>query len=210
MSDVVGLVLAAGAARRMGRPKQILPLGGRPLLQHVLDAAAGSGLGEIVLVVGHEADAVAAAVRLPARARIVRNPDHAEGQSTSLRSGIAAASSDAAGAAVLLGDQPGVGSEVIDRVLAAFAESGRPAARPVWCDPEGQARPGHPVVLGRVLWPAIAELRGDRGARALFERHPEWVCEVAVAGPPPEDVDDDEDYRRARARFGAGGASTGG
>lgn len=210
MSAVVGVVLAAGSARRMGRPKQLLPLGDRPLLQHVVDAAAASALREVVIVLGHEADAVEAVLRLPARARVVRNPDHAEGQSTSLCRGLAAAPADAVAAAVLLGDQPGIGRAVIDAVLAGFAAAGTPAVRPVWRDADGRARPGHPVVLGRALWPAVAELRGDRGARALFERHPEWVSEVAMAGAPPADVDDDEDYRRACDALAMGTATTGG
>jgi len=210
MSTVVGLVLAAGAARRMGRPKQLLPLGGRALLQHVVDAAAASALGDVVIVLGHEADAIEAALRLPARARVVRNPDHAEGQSTSLRHGLAAAPADATAAAVLLGDQPGIGPAVIDAVLAGFATAGTAAVRPVWRGADGRAHPGHPVVLGRALWPAVAELRGDRGARALFERHPEWVTPVAMAGEPPADVDDDEDYRRACEAFDTDTATTGG
>lgn len=205
MKAVAGLVLAAGASRRMGRPKQLLPLAGRPLLQHVLDAAAGSRLGEIVVVLGHEAEAVAAAVRLPARARVVRNPEYAEGQSTSLRRGLVATAEDAVAVAVLLGDQPEITSDVIDAVVAAFEEGGARAARPVWRDAEGRARPGHPVVLGRELWPTLMELDGDRGARELFAGQPQWLREVAMAGVPPADVDDDEDYRRARDAFAAAG-----
>jgi molybdenum cofactor cytidylyltransferase len=210
MSPTVGIVLAAGRATRMGRPKQLLPLAGRPLLQHVLDAAAGAALGEILLVLGYEADAVAAAVRLPVRARIVRNPAYGDGQSTSLACGLAAAPRDAAAAAVVLGDQPGVTSAMIDAVVADFAAGGARAVRAVWRTADGRMHPGHPVVLGRAAWPALATLRGDHGARALFDAHPEWVRPVAMTGMPPADVDDDEDYRRACDAFAATSAGTGG
>lgn len=205
MSGVVGLVLAAGASRRMGRPKQLLPLAGRPLLQHVLDAAGGARLDEILVVLGHEADAIAAAVRLPVRARVVRNPAWGEGQSASLRRGLAAVPGDAVAVAVLLGDQPGITSALIDAVVAAFTEGAVRAARPVWRDADGSARPGHPVVLGRELWPALLRLDGDRGARTLLDGRPDWLREIAMTGTPPADVDDDEDYRRACDAYAAGG-----
>ena len=196
MTAVAGVVLAAGGSRRMGHPKQLLPLGGRPLLQHALDAAAASGLGEIVLVLGHEAEAIRRAVALPARARVVVNSAWADGQGGSLARGLAAIGRDAPAAAVLLGDQPDVDADLIDRVVAAFRGDRDTALRPVWRDSNGAAHPGHPVVLARRSWAEIATLDGDRGARELFRRHPDWVRELPLAGTPPSDIDDAADYRR--------------
>lgn len=205
---LVGIILAAGASRRMGEPKQLLPLAGRPLLQHVVDAAAGSVLDEIVLVLGHAADAIRAAVVLPARGRVVVNPAHAEGQSTSLACGLGAVTSAAEAAVVLVGDQPGVTSVLIDRVVGVFFAGEAAAVRPVWRDAADVLTPGHPVVLARRLWAEAARLDGDQGARSLFATHPEWLREVEIAGDPPCDVDDLEDYRRVLDAAGA--ASTGG
>ena len=199
MTRIAALVLAAGASRRMGSMKLLLPLAGRPLLQHVLDAVAGAALDGIVLVVGAQAAAIEAAVLLPAHCRVVRNPAPEAGQSRSLACGLAALGGDVDAALVLLGDQPGVTSELIERVAAEFRTGATPAVRPVWRDERGAAVPGHPVALARSLWSEVTRLEGDEGARALWRAHPEWMHEVELPGPPLRDVDDRDDYRRAVA-----------
>ncbi len=200
-----GVLLAAGASTRMGRPKLLLELGGRPLLQHAIDAAAASCLDEIIVVLGADAEAIEAAVRLPdSRAcRFVQNPEFPRGQSGSLRIGLAAADPRADAAAVLLGDQPGVGAELIDRVARAFREARAPMARPVYSAADARRLPGHPVFLARRIWPDVKKLRGDRGARALLSAHREWLMEVPVEGEPPPDVDTWEDYQLASVQSAA-------
>jgi molybdenum cofactor cytidylyltransferase len=194
--EVVGIVLAAGAGRRMrGAHKQLLPVGGRPLLQHVIDAAHRAGLQALVIVTGHREEEVAAALDLPPGARMLRNPDHAEGQASSLRAGIASAPPGAAAALVLLGDQPEVRADAI-RAVAAACGPGVPAARASY-----GGRPGHPVLLDRSVWPDVARLRGDRGARELLAALGGRVAAVEVGGDPPADIDTPEAYRRLLARF---------
>ena len=190
-----GIILAAGTATRMGQPKQLLLLDGRPLLQHVIDGAAASCLDEIVVVLGHCADEIAAAIRCPPRGRIVVNAAYAEGQSSSLRAGLRTASERAVAAAVLLGDQPGVAAALIDRIAEASLSSRANIVRPVYTDAGGRRVPGHPVVLARGIWREVEALRGDQGARALLREHPEWLVEVPMAGEPPRDIDTPEDYR---------------
>jgi len=193
---VSGIVLAAGASTRMGRPKQLLPIAGRPLLQHVIDAALASSLDEVVVVLGHRADEVEAAIEPDGRVRAVVNPEFAAGQITSLRCGVAAADPAARAVAILLGDQPGLRGQAIDAMLDAFvaAGAGIQAARPVYPDAEG--RPGHPVLLAREIFCELDDLRGDQGARTLFSEHRPFVIEIPVAGEPPPDVDTPEDLAR--------------
>lgn len=185
----------------MGRPKQLLPLGDRCLVQIVLDEALASCLDEVVVILGHRAQEVRQAIRLApgTRARVVVNADFAAGQSGSLRFGLRASDRRAVGAAVLLGDQPRVTSAVIDAVAAAFLTADPPVARATYTAAGGDPVPGHPVLLARRTWPEVEKLRGDRGARDLLAARPDWVLEVPVQGPPPGDVDTWEEYQQAVA-----------
>jgi molybdenum cofactor cytidylyltransferase len=191
---ISGVVLAAGTSSRLGRPKQLLELQGRPLLQHVVDAAEGSGLDEVVVVLGHEAERIASALELPPGARVAVNEDYEAGQSASLRTGLSSLDSRADAAAILLGDQPGLTSAAIRKVLDAFRESDAAIVRALW-----QGTPGHPVVLARTEWESVRKLEGDRGARDLIAGS-ERAELIEMDEPPVADVDTWEQYERLRER----------
>lgn len=197
---IAGVVLAAGLSRRMGTPKQLLPLGADTLLGHTLRIASRSRLGEIVVVLSpevHETALLGPSRDLP----IVRvlNPVPEQGQSSSLKLGLAAASPRAAGALVLVSDQPGITAELIDRLITTFEHAPSSALVPTYA-----GRRGTPVLLARSIWPLAQSLSGDTGARALFEAHPELVREVEVGHlGAPDDVDTPEQYERLRARSAA-------
>jgi 2-haloacid dehalogenase len=186
---ISGLILAAGTSSRLGRTKQLLELHGRPLLQFVIDAAAGAGLGEVVVVLGHEAERVGAALWLPPGARTVINRDYDQGQSTSLRTGLDALSARSEAAVVLLGDQPGISSDMIRTTVSRFRLGDAPVVRGSHGDV-----PGHPVVVGRDEWGEWRSLSGDAGARVLIESHPERVAEVDLGPAAIVDVDTQADY----------------
>jgi molybdenum cofactor cytidylyltransferase len=194
---VSGVVLAAGRSRRLGRPKQLLPLAGKPLLAHVLENAAASALDEVVLVLGHEAEAIRAAVG-ERGARVVVNPDHAAGQSTSLRAGLAAVDPRADAALFLLGDQPGVGPAIVDALIRAFRAGGTPIVIPSY-----GGRRANPALFARALFPELERVAGDEGARGVVRAHADSVLVVPVGdGPTPGDVDTEEDYAALRAAWG--------
>lgn len=184
---VAGLVLAAGLARRFGGRKMLARLDGEPLLAHVLRAARGASLAETVVVLGHDHAEVARAVDL-AGVRTVINPEPERGLSSSLRLGLAALGADVEAALILLGDQPRIRIEVIDRLLTAEIPAGRLFVAPRYADGGGP----NPVLLLRGAWPLAAKLEGDRGMGPLIAADPELVAEVPLPGFNP-DVDTTED-----------------
>ena len=163
---VAGVLLAAGAGRRMGGPKALVRSAphGPTLLETALDRLRAAGLDHVVVVVGAAADQVAPLAEAGG-ADVVRAGDWDEGMGASLRAGLGhlmATAPGAQAALVTLVDLLDVGPDVHRRVLAEAC--GRPAAALVRATYAG--RPGHPVLLGRDHWPEVVDsARGDRGAR---------------------------------------------
>ena len=188
--SVAGIVLAAGRSRRLGRPKQLLPLHGEPLLRHTVRHGLASSLDAVTVVVGFEADAVRAALAdLPVS--VIVNPDAACGQSTSLRAGLSAIAPHMAAVVVLLGDQPGIDPEVIDALIAAWRESAAPVVAPSYRDGIG-----NPVLFARGVFPELLALAGDTGARRIVHAHEAsgQLRLVPIDQPHPQDVDTEADY----------------
>jgi molybdenum cofactor cytidylyltransferase len=185
---VAAVVLAAGGGTRMGANKMLLDLGQQPMVRHVVEAATEGG-AHLVHVVYASED-----VRevVGEGAVCVHNPDAESGQASSLAVGLRSLPEEAAGAVVLLGDQPLVGARTVRMVLRAWREEGATAAVAASFGEDGW-RP--PVVIDRSLWPDLLELTGDQGARLLFQRQPDLLSTVPAAGRP-DDVDTPEDYAR--------------
>jgi molybdenum cofactor cytidylyltransferase len=185
---VCGVILAAGLARRMGQIKQLLPLEGKPLVQHVINAARESELQSIILVLGHGHELILPALDTTGLT-VVINHHYALGQSTSLKAGLEQ-SLDADGVMFLLGDQPYVSSRLINDLIACFCINAPQGVMPVY-----QGQPGNPVILGRKLMQEALDLRGDMGARLLLQRYSQEICKVEVHSPRFfQDVDTMDDY----------------
>ncbi len=161
---IAGVVLAAGGASRFGAPKQLAELDGIPLLEHAIRSIeAVPSIERIVVVLGAHAAQIRAGVDFGA-AEVVVSEDWATGQSASLKTAIAAIGDSAEAAVITLGDMPRVTSQVIARFAGLADEHGPLArARAVY-----DGRPGHPVVLGRAYFDAVAGIEGDVGARDLL------------------------------------------
>ena len=195
---VSAVVLAAGAASRFGSVKLLAELGGRPVLQHVLDALDAQGLAEVVVVLGDDADAIERAIEWRGERR-VRNPDPGRGLSSSLSVGLESISPTAAAALIVLGDQPGLRADTVRALLAQPADAKRPVIVPRYDDDAAR----NPVLLGRTAFELALEASGDRGLGPVLASHPELIREVPVAGSNP-DVDTPADLARAiEASWGA-------
>lgn len=167
---VAGLVLAAGAARRFGSPKQLAALDGRPLLEHALAAVAAAGLDRVVVVLGSHAEQVLAGIDLQG-AETVRSERWSEGQAASLACGLDYLTGGRTDAVVVaLGDQPGLSPAAIARVLGARGQS--PAVRATYA-----GVPGHPVVIEAALFSELRAATGETGAREVLGAA--GVCTVA-------------------------------
>ena len=151
----LGIVLAAGAGRRYGKPKVTVD----GWLETAVDALRGGGCDDVAVVLG------AAVVPVPPGATAVIAQDWDTGLSASVRAGLDHATGTTADLAVLhVVDTPDVGAPVVARVLQRAVASGNGLARAVYA-----GAPGHPVVISRAHWPAlIATLAGDRGAGAFL------------------------------------------
>jgi len=179
---VVAVVLAAGAGSRFGGGKLLASLEGRPILQHVLDRLAAAGSGEVIVVLGEDADDIEVAISWRDECR-VRNPEPARGLSSSLRVGIAAVPLGVGAVLVVLGDQPRVSAAAIRALVDAGVDTDRPIAVPVYVGDGGR----NPVLMGREAFALVQTVEGDRGLGPILAAHPELVREVPI---PPETAPD--------------------
>lgn len=191
MGPVLAVVLAAGGSTRMGRPKQLAELAGRPLLAHVLAAAEDAPVDRVVVALGGAAAEVLDRVDL-GRAEALVVEGWAAGMGHVLASTLAQATDGWGAVVVLLGDQPLVPGRAVARVVEAW----RAGAGPVVTATYG-GRPGHPKLFDRRLLPDLLRLGGDAGARDLVAGHPEWVHRVEVGDLGSDaDVDVEADLER--------------
>ena len=193
---IAALVLAGGASKRLGRPKQIEPWGGGTLLGHVLTEVAKGPFAERFVVLGADVDRILQEIDFTGWV-VVENPEWESGMSSSLRVGLDALMrlTRAESVAIFLGDQPEIDHDVVAGLMAARRRTKRqvivPKYRYEW---------GNPVVVERPLWDRLMSLEGDAGAKALFRAHPEWVEEVWFEARPPRDVDTADDIEDMRPK----------
>jgi len=188
---VAGLLLAAGAGRRMGGPKALVELEGEPLVRRGIRLLAQGGCDPVLVVVG----ACAGQVReLCDGAEVVEATDWDTGMGASLRAGLTRLGDEPAvtGAVVALVDQPLVTSAVLDRLRAAHA-AGAVAAVATY-----DGRPRNPVLLARSTWQGVsAAATGDEGARGWLRAHPDLVLQVDCTDVgAPDDLDTPLDLTR--------------
>ena len=182
---VTGLILAAGASRRLGEPKQLLAYRGRTLLDATLSAARACGFDQLLVTLGAAGAQVRTAVDL-GNAEVVENPEYSTGCSSSIAAALRSVDSRADGLVLLLGDQPGIKPSDVAR-LAADAKGSMAVCR----YDDGL---GHPMWFRRDMFTELSELHGDRAVWRLLHSGRYEIREVPVEGAVPVDVDTWQDY----------------
>ena len=193
-SPVPGIILAAGRSLRMGKNKLLLPFCGKPILQHVIDAAQKSSLSPLVLVIGSDSDVIRSRIE-PGAAVVIENKDFSHGYGSSLQVGLnalSALSTPCAGAMFLLGDQPLVTAATIEKLIAAFQKEPERWVAPSW---NGQR--GNPVITPASWFDRIFALKGDTGPRKHLKDPAAGLKLVEVDDKGVVfDIDSPEEYER--------------
>ncbi|MEO9615144.1 MAG: molybdopterin-binding/glycosyltransferase family 2 protein [Nitratireductor sp.] len=191
--NVHAVLLAAGRSSRMGGPNKLLAsFDDTPLVRRSAERALASRADGLTVIVGHQAERVAAALAgLAVETR--QNPDFAQGLSTSLKAGLHAVPEAADGALVLLADMPAIGTAGLDALIDAFERSGGRAV--VRATHNGKR--GNPVILPRAVFVAVDGLAGDTGARHLVESGLAEVIDVEIGAAASIDVDTQDALARA-------------
>jgi len=159
----------------MGADNKLLaPVDGQPMVAHVVDAILASRASPVVVVTGHEAERVRAALGERA-VQWCHNPDYAEGLSTSLRAGLAALP-EVDGVLIALADMPRIKAAQIDRLIAAF----HPTDGRAICVPTVRGKRGNPVLFATRFVPEMRQVSGDVGARHLIGAHADEVVEIEM------------------------------
>lgn len=189
--EIWALVLAAGASRRMGQPKLLLPAAEGNLLQQVLRRTLAADSCSVAVVTARNGAVQREHVKhLPVQFITSGRPE--EGLGASLAAGLQELLNLHSPAAlmILLADQPEVRSEVIRGAAELFRQSGAPVVQARYDD-----RPAHPVLFHSSLFPELLKLSGDSGAKGLLRKYAEQILYYPAAGPAPEDIDTLEEYR---------------
>jgi molybdenum cofactor cytidylyltransferase len=188
------IVPAAGMSTRLGRNKLLLPFKGRPLIAHAVDTLMASKVDEIIVVLGHEADQVRAAIG-NRQVRFVENPDYQLGLSTSVRAGFAAVPVQATDIMIYLADQPLLEAGEVDFLISALAEAGK--ANKSIVVPLFRRQRGNPVILKAANKASLLAVTGETACRRLIKQNPDQVLTVEMeTDHVVRDVDTIEAYDR--------------
>lgn len=192
MTRVAALLLAAGHSRRMGSNKLVLELDGKALIAHVADAALAAGFAEVIVVTGHQADAVHRALA-DRPVTWVHNAHHEQGMASTVKAGVEALAPTVDALLVCLGDMPRVSARQMQEIAQAYA----PSSEYSICAPVFNGNRGNPVLFGRRHFAEMLAVEGDQGARSLLVKHADRIRLVPMDDDAIlADIDTPDAFRR--------------
>ncbi|MFQ6085583.1 MAG: molybdenum cofactor cytidylyltransferase [Candidatus Bathyarchaeia archaeon] len=175
---ISAVILAAGRSTRMGLTKQLLKLGDRSVIEHVISNVGRSKVGEIIVVLGYKAGEIAERIVEKSGIKIVTNPDYEMGLSTSLKAGIEETDGRSEAIIFVLGDQPLMSASTINKIVDEYERTHSLIVVPTY-----KGRRGHPVLIDRSLLCEVMKIGGDIGARSIIKRYEGDTHEVEVDDP---------------------------
>lgn len=171
---VSAILLAAGEAKRIGRPKLLMPFGGGTVLERTLDNLLTSKVDEVIVVLGPRAGVIKQVIdNRPVK--VVVNPDYHRGMSTSLITGLSLVGDRAQRIMIALADQPLIDGEIYDRLIEASLSCDKGIIVPTY-----QGRRGNPIIFSTRYKQELIKLKGDVGGRQILRQYPDDILEVAV------------------------------
>lgn len=188
---IVAVVLGAGESKRMGQSKLLLPFDGRTVIEHIVEELQDSEVDHTLVVVGHDPDGIRLALK-DKPVEIVENPDYSDGMLSSIRCGLRALPEKTEAVLVVLGDQPAISADLVDRLIYAFrgTEMGIVV-------PKCGNRRGHPMLFSAKFIPEVLSSFDGVGLRGLLEARRRDVFELPTSDDAVvSDMDTPEDYRR--------------
>jgi len=189
---ISAILLAAGTSSRLGKPKQLLPLGDSTIIERVIESLREAKLVEIIVVLGHASEEIASRIEEDEHVKVVVNPDYEEGMASSIRCGMRHVGAHMDGYLIVLGDKPLLDTDTVNQVIDKFYNCKKKIVVPTY---EGQR--GHPIVLSPIYKEELTALTGDVGARELLAVHADEVLEFTVdTDAVLVDVDTLDDYNQ--------------
>jgi molybdenum cofactor cytidylyltransferase len=204
---IPAVVLAAGRSSRMGRAKATLPLDATDtFLTRIVRTFLEAGVDDVVVVVGHEADAIVlsfSASGLPAR--FIVNHDYDRGQWSSLVTGLGVVDRPGVAATLItLVDVPLVTADTVRAVLACYRRTHAPVVRPT-----AGSRHGHPLLVDRSVFAELRAADPAEGAKPVIRAHASAAGDIAIGDEGAfRDIDTEEDYLRMISDQSSGGAGS--
>ena len=171
------IILAAGGSTRFGSPKQLARWRGKSFIEHVVDVALASEADPIIVVLGAEHEQCQPLLKNKP-IKIVVNQRWAEGQSTSMRVGLAVLPAEVSSTLFLLVDLPGITPDIINTIIKRYQQTHAPL---VW--PEFAGQRGHPVLFDRSLFTELNQISGDTGGKPVLKAHQAQAERVIVTTP---------------------------
>lgn len=189
---ITAVILAAGLSRRLGRPKQMLRLGSKTIIEHVTENVLQTEVGEVIAVLGAYCQKIEQILN-PYPVKCIYNPRFKDGIGTSVAAGAAAAAPLAKGILFVVGDQPLLSPDYMNQLLKYFIEK-----KPLILKPEN----GMPAIFAGELRQELMALTGDIGGRQLVKEYRDKV--VTAPGIPAHqslDIDTEKDYQKVLAKW---------